>query len=230
MNQRERINVAKPEGLVRIVRRMAGVKSYLALMIGMGLGTLSGVSFGFWGPTLFVRNHGVSEAAASNAFALFFGLSGLTGMLIFGAVSDRLAARGPAGPPRLAAASLFAATLCILLVTWSDDFTRSKLLAIPSGLLGGGWSVGVMASLQFLLPDRYRATATASFVAVTTLIGLLAGPWLAGTMSEWFGDGAHSLRLGLSVTIPAGFVAAVFLWSAAQDLAGERNMLAALEA
>ncbi|MFO1241292.1 MAG: MFS transporter [Sphingomonadaceae bacterium] len=225
-----RINVAKPEGLVRIVRRMAGVKSYLALMIGMGLGTLSGVSFGFWGPTLFVRNHGVSEAAASNAFALFFGLSGLTGMLIFGAVSDRLAARGPAGPPRLAAASLFAATLCILLVTWSDDFTRSKLLAIPSGLLGGGWSVGVMASLQFLLPDRYRATATASFVAVTTLIGLLAGPWLAGTMSEWFGDGAHSLRLGLSVTIPAGFVAAVFLWSAAQDLAGERNMLAALEA
>lgn len=225
-----RINVAKPEGLVRIVRRMAGVKSYLALMIGMGLGTLSGVSFGFWGPTLFVRNHGVSEAAASNAFALFFGLSGLTGMLVFGAVSDRLAARGPAGPPRLAAASLFAATLCILLVTWSDDFTRSKLLAIPSGLLGGGWSVGVMASLQFLLPDRYRATATASFVAVTTLIGLLAGPWLAGTMSEWFGDGAHSLRLGLSVTIPAGFVAAVFLWSAAQDLAGERNMLAALEA
>lgn len=218
-----------PESLAAIVRRMAGIKSYLTLMIGMGLGTLSGVSFGFWGPTLFVRNHGVSEAAASNAFAAYFGLSGLTGMLIFGAISDRLAVRSPAGPPKLAAASLFAATLCILFVTWSDDFAKSKLLAIPSGLLGGGWSVGVMASLQFLLPDRYRATATASFVAVTTLIGLLAGPWLAGTVSELFGDAEYSLRLGLSVTIPAGFVAAVFLWSSARNLAGERNKLAALE-
>ncbi len=221
---------AKAEGLVTLFRRMASVKSYVSLMIGMGLGTLSGVSFGFWGPTLFVRNHGVSEAAASNAFAAFFGLSGLTGMLLFGIISDRLAARSPAGPPKLAAASLFAATICILLVTWSDDFAQSKMLAIPSGLLGGGWSVGVMASLQFLLPDRYRATATASFAAVTTLIGLLAGPWLAGTMSELFGDAAHSLRLGLSVTIPAGFIAALFLWSSARSLVEERNRLAGLEA
>jgi len=224
-----RVPQAKAEGLVTLFRRMASVKSYVSLMIGMGLGTLSGVSFGFWGPTLFVRNHGVSEAAASNAFAAFFGLSGLTGMLLFGIISDRLAARSPAGPPKLAAASLFAATICILLVTWSDDFAQSKMLAIPSGLLGGGWSVGVMASLQFLLPDRYRATATASFAAVTTLIGLLAGPWLAGTMSELFGDAAHSLRLGLSVTIPAGFIAALFLWSSARSLVEERNRLAGLE-
>lgn len=224
-----RVPQAKAEGLVTLFRRMASVKSYVSLMIGMGLGTLSGVSFGFWGPTLFVRNHGVSEAAASNAFAAFFGLSGLTGMLLFGIISDRLAARSPAGPPKLAAASLFAATICILLVTWSDDFAQSKMLAIPSGLLGGGWSVGVMASLQFLLPDRYRATATASFAAVTTLIGLLAGPWLAGTMSELFGDAAHSLRLGLSVTIPAGFIAALFLWSSARSLVDERNRLAGLE-
>jgi MFS family permease len=225
-----RVPQTKAEGLVTLFRRMASVKSYVSLMIGMGLGTLSGVSFGFWGPTLFVRNHGVSEAAASNAFAAFFGLSGLTGMLLFGIISDRLAARSPAGPPKLAAASLFAATICILLVTWSDDFAQSKMLAIPSGLLGGGWSVGVMASLQFLLPDRYRATATASFAAVTTLIGLLAGPWLAGTMSELFGDAAHSLRLGLSVTIPAGFIAALFLWSSARSLVEERNRLAGLEA
>ncbi len=226
----KRVPQAKVEGLVTLFRRMARVKSYVSLMVGMGLGTLSGVSFGFWGPTLFVRNHGVSEAAASNAFAAYFGLSGLTGMLLFGVLSDRLAARSPAGPPKLAAASLFAATICILLVTWSDEFSQSKMLAIPSGLLGGGWSVGVMASLQFLLPDRYRATATASFAAVTTLIGLLAGPWLAGTMSELFGDAAHSLRFGLSVTIPAGFIAALFLWSSARSLVEERNKLAALEA
>jgi MFS family permease len=150
-------------------------------------------------------------------------------MLAFGAISDRLARKGPEGPAKLAAFSLFAASGFILMVTWADSFDHAKLLAIPSGLLGGGWSVGVMAGLQYLLPDRYRATATASFIAVTTLIGFLLGPWLAGSISEAFGDAADSLRMGLSFTIPAGFVAAIFLYYAGRSLASEREKLAAIE-
>jgi len=217
------------EALAPIIGRLIKARSYIALMLGMGLGTLSGVSFGFWGPTLFARNHGLTESVASNAFAAYFGLAGLTGMLIFGAVSDRLARKGPHGPPRLAAFSLFFATLCILLVTWSSSFAQSKMLAIPSGLLGGGWSVGVMASLQYLLPDRYRATATATFVAVSTLLGFLVGPWLAGEISGAFGNDAQSLRIGLSVTIPAGFVAALSMWYASSRLGGDNEILRRFE-
>lgn len=221
---------AAPEALRPIIARLAAARSYLFLMAGMGLGTLSGVSFGFWGPALLARNYGISDAIASNTFAAYFGIAGLTGMLAFGAISDRFARKGPDGPPKLAAVSLFAATLCILLVTWSDDFTQARLLAIPSGLLGGGWSVGVLASLQNLLPDRYRATATATFVAVITLIGYLVGPWLAGAISEAFGDQANSLRYGLSFTIPVGFLAALLIWSASRSLLADREQLAAAEA
>jgi MFS family permease len=225
-----RVQMAKAqEALAPIIERLIQARSYMALMTGMGMGTLSGVSFGFWGPTLFARNHGVAESVASNAFAVYFGLAGLTGMLIFGAVSDRLAKRGPHGPPRLAAFSLFAATFCILLVTWSNSFAQSKLLAIPSGLLGGGWSVGVMASLQYLLPDRYRATATAFFIAVSTLIGFLVGPWLAGEISGAFGNDAESLRVGLSFTIPTGFIAALCMWYASSRLDGDNAILSQFE-
>lgn len=217
------------EALAPIIGRLVKARSYIALMFGMGLGTLSGVSFGFWGPTLFARNHGITESVASNAFAAYFGLGGLTGMLIFGAISDRLARKGPHGPPRLAAFSLFAATFCILLVTWSGSFAQSKVLAIPSGLLGGGWSVGVMASLQYLLPDRYRATATASFVAVSTLLGFLVGPWLAGEISGLLGNDAQSLRIGLSVTIPMGFIAAMLMWYASSHLDNDNGILKQFE-
>jgi MFS family permease len=217
------------EALAPIIRRLLKARSYIALMLGMGLGTLSGVSFGFWGPTLFVRNHSITESVASNAFAAYFGLAGLTGMLIFGALSDRLAKKGPHGPARLAAFSLFFATLCILLVTWSNSLAQSKLLAIPSGLLGGGWSVGVLASLQYLLPDRYRATATATFVAVSTLLGLLVGPWLAGEVSGAFGNDALSLRIGLSVTIPAGFIAALCMWYGSSRLDNDNAVLRKFE-
>jgi MFS family permease len=217
------------EAFIPIIGRLVKARSYIALMLGMGFGTLSGVSFGFWGPTLFVRNHGISESVASNAFAAYFGLAGLTGMLIFGALSDRLAKKGPHGPARLAAFSLFAATLCILLVTWSNSFAQSKLLAIPSGLMGGGWSVGVLASLQYLLPDRYRATATATFVAVSTLLGLLIGPWLAGEISGALGNDAQSLRIGLSVTIPTGFIAALCMWYGSSRLDHDNSVLRKFE-
>lgn len=218
------------EALAPIIGRLAKARSYIALMIGMGLGTLSGVSFGFWGPTLFVRNHGLTEAVASNAFAAYFGLAGLTGMLMFGALSDRLARSGAHGPARLAAVSLFAATIFILLATWSGSFAQSKLLAIPAGLMGGGWSVGVMASLQYLLPDRYRATATASFIAVSTLLGFLIGPWLAGEVSGALGNDAQSLRIGLSVTIPFGFLASLCMWYASSRLNDDNAVLGQFEA
>jgi MFS family permease len=120
------------------------------------------------------------------------------------------------------------ATLCIFAVNWSPDYGLARLLAIPSGLLGGGWSIGVMASLQNMLPDRFRATATALFIMVSTFIGLVIGPWLAGAISEAVGgDGAYSLRIGLSVTILLGIPAALMLWRSAHHLEADRRALAA---
>jgi hypothetical protein len=37
--------------------------------------------------------------------------------------------------------------------------------------LGGGWSVGIMAALQYLMPDRVRATGTALALLIINLIG-----------------------------------------------------------
>ncbi|MBC7520533.1 MAG: MFS transporter, partial [Sandarakinorhabdus sp.] len=98
---------------------------------------------------------------------------------------------------------------------------------IPSGLLGGGWSIGVMASLQNMLPDRFRATPTALFIMVSTFIGLVIGPWLAGAISETVGGSdAYGLRIGLSVTILLGIPAALMLWQSARHLDGDRRALA----
>ena len=130
------------------------------------------MSFGNWGPELFARSYGVDPAAAKAAFAFYFGGAGLIGMLGFGIMVDRLSRRSMEWPVRMAALALFAATACVLIATWSPTFTGATLMAIPSGLMGGGWSIGFIAALQYLLPNRYRAAATAIFIAATTLIGL----------------------------------------------------------
>ncbi len=219
------VSAASAMPFVELIARLKGASSYLLMMIGFGFGTLSGVAFGYWGPELFARNYGVPVLEAKSAFAVNFALAGMIGMLAFGVVMDRLAVRSSALPVKMAAASLFAATACVLITTWAPSFAAAKLLAIPSGLLGGGWSIGLMTTLQALLPERFRASGTALFIMVTTLLGFLVGPLIAGTISNALGNDAQSLRVGLSVAIPFGFVAAALAWMAAGRIERDRERL-----
>lgn len=220
------LTVANQIPLLPLTKKLIRSSAFVLMMIAMGLGTLSGVSFGFWGPALFTRLYDVPLAEASSTFGLYFGSAGLIGMLLFGAFADKAAKGGLERPLKMAAGALLAASVCIMLVTWSDSLAMAKLFAIPSGLLGGGWSIGIMASLQYLLPDRFRATGTALFIMVTTFLGFVVGPWATGALSQYFGDGAMSLRWALTIIIPTGMIAAVLAWLGARYLESDRATLA----
>ncbi|WP_146130827.1 spinster family MFS transporter [Sphingopyxis lindanitolerans] len=228
--RRHAATTAAQMALAPLVHKLARARAFTLMMIGMGLGTLSGVGFGFWGPTLFSRLYDLPLASASSTFGLYFGGAGLSGMLLFGVVADRAAKRGLEWPLRMAAGALFAASVSILLVTWSDHIAMAKLFAIPAGLLGGGWSIGIMASLQYLLPDRFRATGTALFIMVTTFLGFVLGPWLTGALSQMFGDDALSLRFALSIIIPTGLIGAASMGLAVRHLEADRERLAGIAA
>lgn len=224
--QRVLAPIAETIKLLPLLGLVSKRASYSLLALGMGLGAMSGLGFGLWGPTLFSRAYSIPVEQAGPIFGLYFGMSGLLGMLVFGSLSDLAARRGMQRPVLMAALALFSATALIIGVTWSPSLDLAKWLAIPSGLLGGGWSIGVLSSLQYMLPDRFRATATAMFVMFMTFLSFVIGPWLTGLLSESFGDDAGSLRLALSIIIPTGFVGAASIWLAAKFLEGDRQSLA----
>lgn len=213
--------------MLRFLRASPG---YLYMLGAFTFAAISGVAFGSWGPELFARSYGLDPVTAKGAFALHFGGAGLVGILLFGAFSDRMSRRGMEWPVRLAAFAIAAATALILIVTWLDSFTAAKWLSIPCGLLGGGWSVGMLATLQYILPARFRASATAVFIAVTTLGAQLIGPFLAGMISQSLGDDALSLRTGLTVVMPLGFIGAVSAWLAIRHIESDRQGLMAASA
>lgn len=207
--------------------RLWRVKSFRALSLGMAFATLSGLSFGMWGPALFARAYDLPIREANAAFGLAFGMPGLIGTLLFGVIADRMVkTRGPQWLLLLSAGAALSATLLILAVVWAPNLEMARWIALPSGLLGGGWSVGIIAALQFLLPDRIRATGTALALLVINLIGYVTGPLLAGQISDLVtGDPAFALRVGLTIIIPIGVLGAWLMARGARSLADDRDLL-----
>lgn len=213
--------------LRRLATKFARTASLRNMTLATGLGTLSGVTFGMWGPALFERAYGLSNAAAGQTFGLAFGLPGLFGMLAFGVIADRLAKRGPEWPLKLTALALGAATASVLAAIWMPTIALAQAVAIPAGLLGGGWAVGVISSLQSVLPEPHRSTGTAMALLVIGLFGNFFGPWMAGLLSDLFGDrggSAWGLQVALSIIVPTGFIGALLAWRASLTL--ERDQLA----
>ncbi|MFY7838191.1 MAG: MFS transporter [Novosphingobium sp.] len=214
--------------LGQTMRLLIGTPSVRLLATVMALGSLSGVTFGMWGPALFERAYGLSTQAAGATFALSFGMPGLLGVLGFGFLADRLGKGDATVQLRLTALALGGATTAILLVTWSESLTLARILAVPAGLMGGGWSVGVLAGLQYMLPNAHRATGTALVLLISSMFATVLGPVLAGQLSDWIaGSGPHGLRFGLSVAIPTGYIGVWAAWRAVRSLEQDKANLAA---
>ncbi|WP_252258515.1 spinster family MFS transporter [Erythrobacter aurantius] len=210
---------------VPLARQLVRLRSYRGMMFGMGIGVLSGIAFGFWGPTLFSRNYGISMAEAGSAFGGAFVIPGMIGAMLFGALADRIAKNGYARMLVLSAIGLAVATGVVVATVWAQSLTVALLWALPAGLFGGGWAVGIYAGLQYVLPDRMRATGTAIAMLAVNLLGYVIGPWLAGVLSEAFGEGAQGLRMALTVVVPVGLLGALLLWRGALSLEADRKSL-----
>ncbi|WP_380873987.1 MFS transporter [Sphingomonas sp. DBB INV C78] len=209
---------AERPGLWATFLRLWRLPVYRQMNIGIALGSFSGMAFGMWAPSLLVRRFDVPLAEATGLFGTAFGLSAIAGMIGFGFLSDRLVLRDGRWPLRLSAIALAIATLAISGATLAPDMTMVALLAIPSGLLGGGWSIGVMTSVQHVFDDRIRATGVALFTLFNMLAGILLGPFIVGLISDPLGGEATGLQMALLITIAAGFPGALLLWRAADRL------------
>ncbi len=211
--------------IVPLGKQLLKLVSYRNMMLGMGLGVLSGVAFGYWGPTLFSRNYAMSMAEAGSAFGGAFVIPGMIGAILFGVIADRMTRNGYGRMLMLSALGLTGATIAVLGAIWSGSIELALIWAIPAGLLGGGWAVGINAGLQYILPDRMRATGTAIALLALNILGYVVGPWLTGELSDGFGEGAGGLQLALSVVVPVGLVGALMIWRGALSLEEDRGSL-----
>lgn len=209
-----------------LTRRLLRFAGYRRMVLGLAIGVMSGLAFGTWGAALFARSYDMAIADAGALFGKSVVVPGVVGALSFGLLSDRMIRMGYHRMTLLSAVSLALATLGVLGVIWAPTAQTALALAIPAGVFGGGWAVGIYAALQYVLPDRLRATGTAIAMLAMNLLAFVLGPWLVGLFSDAFGAESNGLQMALTLIVPLGFVGAWLIARSGPAIEADRRALA----
>lgn len=202
------------------LRYLFGLKSFRHMAAGSSLYACGSYAMNVFASAFLIRVHGFTTAEAGLGFGIAFGAGGMAGTFAGGVLSDRLGKvdarwhqRIPAigqllsFPTAIGAWLVSSPTLCIVLLTLSYTF----------GLL---YFASSFAAAQSLVPDRMRATASATLLFCLTIVGSSVGPVAVGWLSDRLLPtyGALSLRYAMCL------MGITILWSAWEFYRASRAM------
>jgi MFS family permease len=196
-------------------------------LLAVGFASIAFVTYGigFWGPSFFVRVHGVSEGEVGTVVGLSAAVGGWLGVSLGGALSDRWKARAANG--RLWVGWLTAA-LSLPSGLWllhTESLALAYVLNFVFALFSPLWlGAGASAVNELVLP-RLRALASACYILLLTFIGLALGPYTMGMLSDSFAragaDTGTALRDAMSLGLGMFAVSALALALASRFLPAE---------
>ncbi len=182
--------------LTQVFPIIARKPAFWLMAFAASMSSLCGYGLAVWTPSVLIRSYHLDIIATGNFLASLLIIGGCTGVFMGGWLADRLGAMDKgwyAKLPMIAwliTAPTFALGLMVpnLWIAW-------PLLLIPNAL-NILWLGPVTTAVQHLVPQRMRATASASFLFINNLIGLGVGPLLIGGISDSLKStyGAESLR------------------------------------
>jgi MFS family permease len=141
--------------------------------------------------------------------------SAAAGVILGGYVSDVWRQRDPRGRIFV---NMLSAILPIPLVAFmltTDNLAAFYWVNPIAHLLASAWVGAAVATLQDLVLPRMRATAGATYILGTTMVGLALGPYYAGKMSVLTG----SLPTGIAMLYLMPPITLIGLWIGARHIA-----------
>jgi MFS family permease len=216
---------AKPKQAARaIAAELVRPRSALLTCIGSGLSLLIVSTTYAWLPSYFNRYYNLPMDQAGLKTGVVV-LLGAVGMVIWGAIADRLTSRIPNARlyvPTIGAL-LTMACMCTAFAAFPPGTAQFVLL-----ILGGLMMTASVGSTDAVVIDvshpGVRATAAAILSLARNLLGLASGPLLTGELSDRYG-----LQFAMSVVPLIGIVAAVLYMMAARHYQPDLKAIAGTE-
>ncbi|MBQ9892190.1 MAG: MFS transporter [Bacteroidales bacterium] len=164
--------------------------AYIGLIFGLN-GYLT------WMPKYLKETFGLSLTAAGFHSMFWTHAAAFVGVLVAGALSDRMAARPSGARNRLLlqAAGLLLASPCIVLMGMSGSFGTVCAALAGFGFFRAFFDAGTYAVLYDVIEPKYYSLSSAVLILFGFGIGSLA-PWILGMISDAFGLSGGIASLG----------------------------------
>jgi MFS family permease len=185
------------------------IPKYLLVVLGYTATTFAMGAFGNWGPSFFVRVHGMPLDAAGDLFGEIMVVTGLLGTFIGGFIASAWQKRNRAGYALLLGCStLGAVPFAVLAFTLPERFLSEACLAVAMFLLF--FPTGPVNTLILeTVPANLQASAMALSIFMIHLFGDMWSTEIVGRLADHW----NNLRLAVLILPAALFVGAV-LWLA----------------
>ncbi|MFT6155631.1 MAG: putative MFS family arabinose efflux permease [Neolewinella sp.] len=192
---------------------LMGSRSWVLLMVGFSLVSLTGYAVLMWGYEFFGRVHGMSPIRIGQWMGLIVGVGGSVGTILGGVLVDRVTQKSlrlGIKIPVLVTLTGFPLGVAFLLAA---SPMQSLLFFAPFYVLLNFYIPAMYAANQALAKLRMRATASAIMLFIVNIVGAGLGPLIVGILSDYFRPqyGIESIRYALVVSLGIGAVGGVLL-------------------
>lgn len=207
----------------RVFPILARKPSFWLLAFGAAAGSMCGYGVAFWLPSLMMRSFGLGLVGTGQFFGALLLTGGVAGILLGGAVGDRMGRRDRRWYALAPAICYIAGTPLFIAGVLSSSWPAAFALFLLPQALVYVWLGPVLTAVQHLVPAHMRATASASFLLINNLIGLGFGSLAIGRLSDQLAPtyGPEALRyaiaIGLCMYVLAGLLMALASRRLAKD-------------
>lgn len=175
--------------------------------IGAALVTLGMTGAVSWAPAMMMRVHDLGIASAGYYTGAAIIVGGLIGLLGGGIAGDRLGGR-PAGRLLVCGGANVLSAIGGLIFPLAPN---AEIAAAGFALffVGSAMAVGVAPTVvQQLTPNRMRATVSACYILVVSLVGFAIGPTLVAVVGDVFFPTTEGIAHALAIICPLAFLGA----------------------
>lgn len=200
-----------PVTFVQVVKVLRSSRAFRHLGLACGLNAFVGYSTVNWTASFMIRSHAMSTGELGTWLALIIGFGGAIGVFGGGLLADRWARadkRWYVWISALAGIITIPFTICVYLA--DGPYTALLCMIVPA-IMSNVYLGNAIATSHNLVGLRMRAMSSAILFFILNIIGLGAGPWTIGVVSDYLSAslGAESLRYAMLYVLPV-----VMLWSA----------------
>jgi MFS family permease len=213
-------SAARAPRLGEVARLLAGKPSFWYLSLGAASASVMGYGVYFWMPSFLGRSYHLSLTQVSVYFSAMVFVSGVAGIWLGGALADRLgAARRAAYAIVPAVAFVISVPLYAVGLLAPVSLSSLPIFVLPMAL-ALAWLAPTASAIQHLVPAGMRAVASALLLFIINLIGLGAGSYAIGALSDHFATARGTESLRYAMLTCSGF----YLLAAALYALGARRL------